>query len=173
MNCRMGHSGKQLWQRMCRNFQNEPKSSSKVERMGALIFACMLHPSTSYRAGWSYLIHGWLDFHPSTSSGSSNQASLCIQPKIRCARLFYLTRWLWAWLISCLLIVTCFKDIYTRSRVIGVHNFAKGLQLGSLVLVADLSGFVVADQGVDIACLLQEADGAGLGEGFVADFSLG
>ena len=71
------------------------------------------------------------------------------------------------------LIVTCFKDIYTRSRVIGVHNFAKGLQLGSLVLVADLSGFVVADQGVDIACLLQEADGAGLGEGFVADFSLG
>ena len=27
-----------------------------------LIFACMLHPSTSYRAGWSYVIHGWLDF---------------------------------------------------------------------------------------------------------------
>ena len=22
----------------------------------------MLHPSMSYRAGWSYVIHGWLDF---------------------------------------------------------------------------------------------------------------
>ena len=55
----------------------------------------MLHPSTSYRAGWSYVLHGWLDFHSLTSSGSSKQAELCIQPKIRHARSFYLTRWLW------------------------------------------------------------------------------
>ena len=30
----------------------------------------MLHPSTSHMAGWSYVTHGWLYFHPSTSSGS-------------------------------------------------------------------------------------------------------
>ena len=54
----------------------------------------MLHPSTSHRAGWSYVIHGWLYFHPSTSSGSSISAALCIQPKIWRARSFYLTRWL-------------------------------------------------------------------------------
>ena len=60
-----------------------------------LILACILHPSTSHRAGWSYVIHGRLYFHPSTSSGISISAALCIQPKIWRARLFYLTRWLW------------------------------------------------------------------------------
>ena len=62
------------------------KSYSKVEWMGALNF-CLYASSI-------YVIHGWLDFHPSTSSGSSKQAALCIHPKIRRARSFYLTRWL-------------------------------------------------------------------------------
>ena len=43
-----------------------------------LILACILHPSTSHRAGWSYVIHGRLYFHPSMSSGSSISAALCI-----------------------------------------------------------------------------------------------
>ena len=55
----------------------------------------MLHPSTSHTAGWSYVIYGWLYFHPSTSSGSSISAALCIQPKIWRTHSFYLTRWLW------------------------------------------------------------------------------
>ena len=66
--------------------------SSKVEQSARLILTCMLHPSTSHRAGWSYVIHGWLYFHPSMSLGSSISAALCIQPKIWCARSFYLTR---------------------------------------------------------------------------------
>ena len=57
-----------------------------------LILACMLHPSTSHMAGWSYVIHGRLYFHPSMSSGSSISATLCIQPKIWRACSFYLTR---------------------------------------------------------------------------------
>ena len=61
----------------------------------SLILACMLHPSTSHTAGWSYVIHSRLYFHPSTSSGSSISAAVCIQPKIWRAHLFYLTRWLW------------------------------------------------------------------------------
>ena len=76
---------------------NEPNSAgnqSHVVRQNErarLIFACMPHPSMSYRAGWSYVIDGWLDFHPTMSSCSSNQAALCIQPKIRHTCLFYLT----------------------------------------------------------------------------------
>ena len=34
----------------------------RQNKRARLIFACMLHPSMSYRAGWSYIIHGWLDF---------------------------------------------------------------------------------------------------------------
>ena len=63
------------------------KSSSKVEWMGVLNF-CLYASSI-------YVILGWLDFHPSTSLGSSNQAALCIQPKIRRSHSFYLTIWLW------------------------------------------------------------------------------
>ena len=55
----------------------------------------MLHPSTLHRAGWRYVIHGRLYFHPSMSSDSSISAALCIQPKIWRARSFYLTWWLW------------------------------------------------------------------------------
>ena len=55
--------------------------------MGALNF-CLYASSI-------YVIHGWLDFHPSTWLGNSKQAALCIQPKIRRACLFCLTIWLW------------------------------------------------------------------------------
>ena len=67
------------------------------------------------------------------------------------------------------------NNLWPLTSLIDFHASGRiSLASGPLdVLVADLSGFVVADQGVDIACLLQEADGAGLGEGFVADFSLG
>ena len=57
------------------------KSYSKVERMGALSF-CLYASSI-------YVIHGWLDFHPSMSSGSSNQGTLkreCSAQSKQCAR---------------------------------------------------------------------------------------
>ena len=58
---------------------------------GRMLFllAC-IHPVTSCRAGWSYVIHGRLEFHPSMSWGSSMQAALCIQARIMHAHLFYL-----------------------------------------------------------------------------------
>ena len=49
----------------------------------------------SHTAGWSYIIHGQLYFHPSMSLGSSISATLCIQPKNWRAHSFYLIRWLW------------------------------------------------------------------------------
>ena len=67
----------------------------KGRQTARLILACMLHPSMSHTAGWSYVIHGLLYFHPSTSLGSSISAALCIQPKIWRACSFYLTRLLW------------------------------------------------------------------------------
>ena len=48
------------------------KSYCKVEWTGALNL-CLYASSI-------YVIHGWLDFHPSMSSGSSKQAAMCIQP---------------------------------------------------------------------------------------------
>ena len=48
---------------------------SKVEQVGTCY--SYLYASFSYiiRAGCSYIIHGWVEFHPSKSSGSSMQAT--------------------------------------------------------------------------------------------------
>ena len=53
------------------------------------LLAC-IHPVTSCRAGWSYIIHGRLEFHLSMSSGSSMIAALCIQARLTHAHSFYL-----------------------------------------------------------------------------------
>ena len=83
-----------------------PKSYSKVEWTGALNF-CLYASSI-------YVIHGWLDFHPSTSLESSKQAALCIQPKIRRTRSFYLTIWLCQ--IFVMIPQTSHRDLYSRMR---------------------------------------------------------
>ena len=70
------------------------KSYSKVEWTGALNF-CLNASSIYVIQGWLELRHTRLaGFHPSTSLGSSKQAALCIHPKIRRTRSFYLTIWL-------------------------------------------------------------------------------
>ena len=56
----------------------------------ALFLLACIHPVTSCRAGWSYVIHGRLEFHPSMSSGSSMIAAPCIQARLTHAHLFYL-----------------------------------------------------------------------------------
>ena len=47
-------------------------------------------PLWSYMAGWSYVIHGRLEFHPSMSSGSSLIAALCIRARLMHAHSFSL-----------------------------------------------------------------------------------
>ena len=70
------------------------KSYSKVEQMGTLNF-CLYASSIYVIQGWLELRHTRLaGFHPSTSSGSSKQATLCIHAKIRRACSLYLTIWL-------------------------------------------------------------------------------
>ena len=59
-------------------------------------YSCLYASSIYIIQGWLELHHTWFaGFHPSMSSGSSNSAALCMQPKIRHAQTFYLTRWLW------------------------------------------------------------------------------
>ena len=59
-------------------------------------YSCLYASSIYIIQGWLELRHTWsAGFHPSTSLGSSNSAALCMQPKIRHAQSFYLTRWLW------------------------------------------------------------------------------
>ena len=66
--------------------------------------------------------------------------------------------------------LTCIKDIDTGAFIFSLPSC--GAKLGCLLIVADLSGFVVADHHVHVAGLLNEADGALLGEGLVTHLSL-
>ena len=63
-----------------------------MNRHALFLLAC-IHPLMSKRLKkFIHLHHG--------SFGSSVQAAQCIRAKIKCARLFYLTRWLWIHYLS-------------------------------------------------------------------------
>ena len=112
-----------------------PKSYSKVEWSGALNF-CLYASSI-------YVIHGWLElhhtrlagFHPSMSLGSSKQVALCIHPKIRHDRSFYLTIWLWHftlvnndnWRENCLYYDSRVVS-YERNTFYRIHHWSHRMQ---------------------------------------------
>ena len=66
--------------------------------------------------------------------------------------------------------LTCIKDIDAGAFIFSLPSC--GAKLGCLLIVADLSGFVVADHHVHVAGLMNEANGALLGEGLVTHLGL-
>ena len=83
--------------RSCVNYYSNPKSSSKVEQLGAPNFWLYAQCGWDRAAWW----RRWMKIQPAVNDVTP--ASLVwrrwmkhtSKNKVRCARLFYLTRWLW------------------------------------------------------------------------------